>query len=62
MDCPLLILDPKVKALQETEKTLWKGLNLQKIGKIGEGLQNKSDTIYLQKITEKFKKLLASYN
>ena len=58
MDYPLLIMSSQVKSAQEAEKASWKGLDIEKIGKIGEGLNNKSIPDHLQTTLENFKKLL----
>jgi tubulin polyglutamylase TTLL5 len=55
MDYPPLVLTAKAKSVQLEDKTSWKGLDLSKIGRIGEGINNKTHNDYLIKTTEKFK-------
>lgn len=44
MDLPLLALDPWIKTFQEKEKNSWRGISIQNIGFIGEGLYKKTQT------------------
>lgn len=58
MEYSLLFISPRVRAQQDSDRACWTGLDIEKIGKIGEG-SNKSLSEHLQKNNEKFKMLLS---
>ena len=62
MEPPLRTISPQVKATQLSKRSSCKGLDMEKVGKIGEGLNSKSSSYRLQKTLENLKKLLGDTN
>lgn len=58
MEYAPLLIDPRVLEALAAEKRAWRGIDLTKTGKIGEGLYNKTRNDYLVKSFEKFKNIV----